>query len=153
MVFTEKELQDKVDEYIAAANQSGEAKIEYIRVKLEQDKMLVSAKGEALGYQAATEDLEVRFEGRTVFASGEVSAFQFTPTLTAEVEIKTESGKPSVEVKRFSLGNPLLLRMLGLSTAKIATIINDAIESRELQLPVDLESIRIEDSKLIVAYK
>jgi len=151
-IFSEKELQDRVDELVDKANQSGAAKIEYMRVKLEQDRMLVSAKGEALGYQGETENLTVRFEERTVFVSGQVSAFGFTPMLTAEVEINTEEGKPSVEVKRFKLG-ALPLTMLGLTEAKISGIINNAIESRGLKLPVDLESIRIEEGKLIVVYK
>ncbi len=152
IIFSEEELQDKMDELINAANRSDAANIEYIRVKLEQDKMLVSVEGEALGYQVETKDLEVRFEGRTVFASGKVSALGFTPTLTAEVEINTEAGKPSVEVKRFRLG-ALPLALLGLSTDKISGLINDAIESRGLKLPVDLESIRIEDGKFILTYK
>lgn len=152
LIFSEKELQDKVDGLVDKANQSGKAKIEYIRVKLEQDKMLVSAKGEALGYQGETENLTVRFEERTASISGKVSTFGLSLTLTAEVEIHTEEGKPSVEVKRFELG-ALPLTMLGLTEAKISGIINDAIESRELKLPVDLESIRIEDGKLIVVYR
>ncbi len=153
IIISEEELQSKVDGLINMANQSGAAKIEYIRVKLEQDRMLVSAKGEAMGREAETEDMEVRFEGKTVFASGKVRSSGLSLTLTAEAEINTEAGKPSVEVERFSLGNPLVLKMFGLSRAKVSGIINDAIESRGLKLPVDLESIRIEDGKLIVVYK
>ncbi len=152
LTLSEKELQDKVDKLIDMANQSGEAKIEYIRVKLEQDKMLISAEGEVRGYKGKTEDLVVRFEGRTVFASGKVSAFGLSPTLTATVEIDTEAGKPSVEVKSFKLGVWAISRF-GLSKDKISEIINDAIESGGLKLPVDLESIRIEDGKIIVVYK
>jgi len=152
LVFSEKELQDKMDELIDRANQSGEAEIEYIRVKLEEDRMLVSTKGEALGLSGETENLTVRFEGRTMFASGKVNAFGFNPTLTAEVEIYTEEGKPGVEVKSFKLG-ALPLKLLGLTEAKISEIINSAIESRGVELPAGLESIRIEDGELIVVYE
>lgn len=152
MVFSEEKLQGALDRLSDMVNQSDAAKVEYIRVKLEQDRMLVSAEGEAMGHKARTEDLEVSFEGKTVFVSGNVSAFGFSPTLTAEVEINCESGKPSVEVKRFKLG-ALPLVILGLSKDKISGIINDAIEAVGIEVPVDLESIRIEDGKLIVVYK
>jgi len=152
IIFSEEELQAKLDGLSDMINQSGKAKVEYIRVNLEQDKMLLSAEGEAMGHKVKTEGLEVRFEGKTVFVSGEVSAFGFTPMLTAEAEINCEEGKPSVEVERFNLDS-LPLVALGLSKEKISELINDAIESSGLKLPVDVESIRIEDGKLIVVYK
>ena len=146
-IITEEELQSKVDSLSDMVNQSGMAEVEYIRVKLEQDRMLVSAKGKAKGQQAETEDMVVRFEGRTVFVSGKVTVLGRSPTLTLRAEINCESGKPSVEVKEFKLGGilPLLKLMgLGLSEDKISVLINDAIESRGLRLPFDVESIRIE---------
>jgi len=152
IIFSEKELQDMVDELVDRVNQSGKAEIESIRVRLEQDRMLVSIKGEAFDNRVETEDMEIRFEDRTMFASGKASAFGLTTTLTAEVDINSEAGKLSVEVKTFKLG-ALPLSMLGLSGDKISATINDLIESRELTLPFDLESIRIEDGKLIIQYE
>ena len=151
-IFSEEELQGMLDRLCDMVNQSDAAKVEYIRVKLEQDRMLLSAKGEAKGYQAETEDLEIWFEGKTVFASGEVSAFGFSPTLTAEAEVNCESGKPSVEVSEFKLDG-LALDILGLPKDKISGLINDAIEAAGIEVPVDLDSIRIEGGKLIVVYK
>ena len=152
IILSEEKLQSKLDELISTANQSGTANIEYIRVKLEQDRMLVSTRGEARGYHVETEDLEVRFEEKTVFVSGKVSAFGLRPTVNIEAEINYESGKPSVEVKRFKLG-ALPLTILGLSKDKISGLINDAIEAAGIEVPVDLESISIEDGKLIMVYK
>ena len=151
IILSEEKLQSKLDELISTANQSGTANIEYIRVKLEQDRMLVSTRGEARGYHVETEDLEVRFEEKTVFVSGKVSAFGLSPTVNIEAEINCESGKPSVEVKKFSPGLPLMV--LGLSKDKISGLINDAIEAAGIEVPVDLESISIEDGKLIMVYK
>ena len=54
--------------------------------------MLVSAEIEAGGYKAKTENMEIRFEEKTMFASGKVSAFGFKPTLTLEMEVETEAG-------------------------------------------------------------
>jgi len=153
--FSQEELQTKLDKLIDMINRSDTVKVEYIRVKLEQDKILLSAEGEARGHKVKTKDLEVWSEGRTVFASGKVSTFGFSPTLTAEAEINCESGKPSVEVKEFKVGalpSPILA-MLGLSEDKISGLINDAIEAAGIEVPADLESIRIEDGKLIVVYK
>ena len=45
IIFSEEELQGALSKLIDMANQSEAAKIEYIRVKLEQDKMLLSAEG------------------------------------------------------------------------------------------------------------
>ena len=70
----------------------------------------------------------------------------------SEAEINCESGKPSVEAERFNLGG-LPLVVLGLSKDKISGLINDAIEATGIEVPVDLDSIRIEDAKLIVVYK
>lgn len=92
IILSEEKLQGKLDALIGTANQSGAANIEYIRVKLEQDRMLLSAKGEAKGYHVETEDLEVRFEEKTVFVSGEVSAFGISPTVNMEAEINSEAG-------------------------------------------------------------
>ncbi len=153
IILSEEELQSKLDGLRGTANQSGVANIEYIRVKLEQDKMLLSVKGEAGGYKAEAEDLEIRFEGRTVFASGKVTALGLSPTLTAEAEVSCEAGKPSVEVKKFGLDIGLPLSVLGLSKDKISGLINGAIEAAGIEVPVELESIRIEDGKLIVVYK
>ena len=152
IIFSEEELQSILDRLSDMVNQSGAARVEYMRVKLVKDKMLLSAKGEAEGYHAETEDLEIWFEGKTVFASGEVSAFGLSPTLTAEAEINCESGKPSVEVSEFKLGG-LPLHVLGLPKDKISGLINGAIEATGIEAPVDLDSIRIEDGKLIVVYK
>ncbi len=152
IILSEEELQVKVNELIDMANQSGKARVEYIRVKLEQDRMLLSAEGEAMGHKARTEALEIRFEGKAVFVSGNVSALGLSLMLTAEAEINCEAGKPSVEVSEFKLG-ALPLAALGLSKDKISELINDAIEAAEIEVPVDLESIRIEDEKLIVVYK
>ena len=106
----------------------------------------------ALGYEAEAQEMEITFEGTTMFATGKVLAFGFSPTLNAEVVISTDEGKPNVEVKRFQLGS-VPLSLVGLSRAKIAAIVNDAIQSRGLELPVDIENIRIEDARLIVTYK
>ena len=152
IVFSEEELQSKLDRLSDMVHQSGAVKIEYIRLKLEQDRMVVSVEGEAMSHKVKTEDMEIRFEGKTAFASGKVSVFGFTPTLTAEAEINYESGKPSVEVEKFKLG-VLPLGILGLSKDKISGLINDAIEAAGIEVPVDLESIRIEDGKLIMVYK
>ncbi len=152
IIFSEEELQSALDRLSDMVNQSDAAKVEYIRVKLEQDRMLLSAEGEARDYKLKTEDLEVRFEEKTVFVSGEVSALGLSLPLTAEAEINCESGKPSVEVSEFNLGG-LPLAALGLSEDKISELINDAIEAAEIEVPVDLEGIRIEDGKLIVVYK
>lgn len=152
IIFSEEELQSALDRLSDMVNQSDAAKVEYIRVKPEQDRMLLSAEGEARGYKLKTEDLEVRFGEKTVFVSGEVSALGLSLPLTAEAEINCESGKPSVEVSEFNLGG-LPLAALGLSEDKISELINDAIEAAEIEVPVDLESIRIEDGKLIVVYK
>jgi len=152
MVFSEEELQGALDRLSDMVNQSDAAKVEYIRVKLEQDRMLLSAEGEARDYKLKTEDLEVRFEEKTVFVSGEVSALGLSLPLTAEAEINCESGKPSVEVSEFNLSG-LPLAALGLSEDKISELINDAIEAADIEVPVDLEGIRIEDGKLIVVYK
>ena len=152
IIFSEEELQSALDRLSDMVNQSDAAEVEYIRVKLEQDRMLLSAEGEVRDYKLKTEDLEVRFEEKTVFVSGEVSALGFSLPLTAEAEINCESGKPSVEVSEFNLGG-LPLAALGLSEDKISELINDAIEAAEIEVPVDLEGIRIEDGKLIVVYK
>ncbi len=152
IIFSEEKLQSALDRLSVMVNQSDVARVEYIRVKLEQDKMLLSAKGEAIGNQVETDDLEVRFEGRTVFAEGEVSALGLSLPFTAEAEINYEAGRPSVEVSKFNLGG-LPLAFLGLSEDKISELINDAIEAAEIEVPVDLESIRIEDGKLIIVYK
>lgn len=150
--LTQEELQQMFDGFIAKANASGKAKIEYLRVKMEQDRMLVSARGEAMGYQGETENMEVRFKGRTLFASGVVKAFGLAPQLVAEVDITTVGGKPKVEVKNFQLGG-LPLTMLNLGPERITAIINGAIESRGWKLPFDIESLRIEGSKLIIVPK
>ena len=42
---------------------------------------------------------------------------------------------------------------LGLSEDKISELISDAIEAAGIEVPVDLERIRIEDGKLIIVYK
>jgi len=152
IIFSEEELRSALDRLSDMVSQSDAAKVEYIRVKLEQDRMLLSAEGEARDYKLKTEDLEVRFEEKTVFVSGEVSALGLSLPLTAEAEINCESGKPSVEVSEFNLGG-LPLAALGLSEDKISELINDAIEAAEIEAPVDLEGIRIEDGKLIVVYK
>ena len=146
-----------VNGLIEKANQTGSANLTYIRVRLEQDSMLVSAKGEALGFQAETaEDMEVRFEGRTVFASGKVNIYGFAPMLVTEIELNCQTGKPAVDVKTFELGNVLpLLKMMGIpiSKEKIAGMINSTLESSGLIFICNLESIRIEDGKLILTYK
>jgi len=152
IIFSEEELQSALDRLSDMVSQSDAAKVEYIRVKLEQDRMLLSAEGEARDYKLKTEDLEVRFEEKTVFVSGEVSALGISLPLTAEAEINCESGKLSVEVSEFNLSG-LPLAALGLSEDKISELINDAIEAAEIEVPVDLEGIRIEDGKLIVVYK
>ncbi|MFC2017493.1 hypothetical protein ACFLUD_03675 [Chloroflexota bacterium] len=155
IILSEEELQDIVDALTATANRSDTVNIEYVRVRLDQDKMLVSAEGEAMGRHVETKDMEVRFVGRTMFVSGNVSALGFTPTLIAEVEISSEEGKPSVDVKRFKLGGVLLLLKMmgvGLSADKISGLINDTIEASGLKLPFDVESIRIEDGKLIITH-
>ena len=105
-----------------------------------------------LGLKVETEDLKGWFEGKMAFVSGEVSVLGLSLTLIVEAEVNYESGKPSVEVKEFGLGN-LPLALLGLSKDKISELINDAIETTGIEVPVDLESIRIEDEKLIVVYK
>ncbi|GAH01386.1 unnamed protein product, partial [marine sediment metagenome] len=153
----EEELQSALDRLSDMVNQSDAAEVEYIRVELRQDRMLVSAEGKAMGIPAETEDLKVWFEGRTVFAEGKVTALGFSPTLTAEAEVSCETDEPSVEVKEFKLG-ALPLSVLGLSEDKISGLINDAIEAAGIEVsvdrvPVELESIRIEDGKLIVVYK
>ena len=148
--FSEKELQDRVAGLVEMANQSGEVNMEYVSARLKDDKMLISVEGEARGYQVKADDMEVRFEGKTMFATGLVTALGISLTLTTEVEIDIDGGEPSVEMKSFRLGSPLVLRMLNLSNDKIEAIINDAIKSRELNLPMDLESVRIENGKLIV---
>jgi len=149
-IFTEEELQKIVDEYVEKANQSSSVNIEYINVKLEPDKMLISVKGEALGYQGETVDnIEVRFEGRTVYAEGTVKALGFTPVLKARAELKCEGGKPAVEVQSFALGG-LPLKMLGITKEKISGMINDVLESRGITFICEIESIRIEDNKLIL---
>ena len=152
IIFSEEELQSALDRLSDMVNQSDAAEVEYLRVKLEQDRMLLSAEGEARDYKLKTEDLEVRFEEKTVFVSGEVSALGLSLPLTAEAEINCESGKPSVEVSEFNLSG-LPLAALGLSEDKISELINDAIEAADIEVPVDLEGIRIEDGKLIVVYK
>ncbi len=155
IIFSEEELQSKLDGLSDMVNQSGTARVEYIRVKLVKDRMLLSAEGEARGHKVKTEELEVWFKGRTVFAEGKVSALGFSLTLTVEAEINCESGKPSVEVKEFNLEElpSTLLAAFGLSEDKISGLINDAIEAAGIEVPVDLESIRIEDGKLIVVYE
>ncbi|MCD6452811.1 MAG: hypothetical protein J7K77_00730 [Dehalococcoidales bacterium] len=152
LIFSEEELQNRVNDLVRQANQSSQVAIDYLQVKLDEDRMLVSAKGDILGHHLETENLEVYFEARTVSASGKISALGGHPTLIANVEINTEQGKPQVTVKRFRLGG-LPLKLLGISRDDIATTINQAIESRGLMLPVDLEDIRIEARQLIVQYK
>ncbi len=150
--FTEKELQDTVNALLPTINQSGQAKVDFLQVKLDQDRMLVSAKGQALGQQAETTDMEVRFDVKKISATGQVTAFGFTPTLNAVAEIKCDAGKPGLDFSTFNLGNPLMLKMIGLSTAKISEMINDAIVSKGLTILCKVESISVENSKLTLVF-
>lgn len=150
--FTEEELQKALNSFIETANQSDKVNIEYTQIKLEQDKILISAKGEAMGYSGETENLEVRFEGRTVHAEGIVKAFGLSPKMTLILDITTTDKKPVVSVTTFKLGG-LPMTMLNLGPERISGIINSQIESRGWKLPADLESISIQDGKLVIDYK
>ncbi len=114
--------------------------------------MLVSAKGQAFGQQVETQNAEMHFSGKTISASGQLAAFGFTPTITAVAEIKCESGKPRIELTSFQSTGALFLRLAGITQDKISQLINDAIVSRGLTILCDVESIRIENAKLVVVY-
>ncbi len=150
--FSEAELQAKVDELANILNSSTSAKVEYLQVKLEPDRMLVSAKGQAKGLEAQTEDLELRFQGRTVFVAGTLTASGFSVTPRAEIEIITEAGKPSIAVKKLTGILPLKF-LLGIDESKVTGLVNGLIQSRNVTLPFDIESISIENARLVIIKK
>jgi hypothetical protein len=144
--FSEQELQNMSKQLMAMVNNNGKANVSNMNIKLEPDKILISASGQAMGISAEAENLAVSFTGRTVTVEGDVKAYNLKPKLTLIADINTVSGKPVVEVKRFRLGG-LPMTMLNLSPERVASIINSNIESRGLKLPSDLESISIKTSE------
>jgi hypothetical protein len=150
MVFTEEELQSKLNQIVELANESGSAQISYIRVKLHQDRMLISGQGEAYGIEAKAEDIEARFEDKTVFASGEGEFSGRKMKVYGDAEIECEQGKPMVEVKKVKVGifsAPQAVR------DQLTGAINNAIHAADLELPMEFESIRIEEGKLTLVGK
>ncbi|MBI2830657.1 MAG: hypothetical protein HYX79_00170 [Chloroflexi bacterium] len=152
--FTEKELQDAVNALIPTINKSGQAKIDYMQVKLEQDRMLVSAKGQALGITAEMKDAKLRFNGKTISAEAEIVAMGIPTVMTGVAEIQCVDGKPRIELTSFTTTNAMALRFAlgGSPKDKIAQMVNDAIVSRGLTILCRVESISIENAKLTLVY-
>lgn len=153
LVLSEKELQDKLAGLLTRVK-SADMELESLSVKLEQDRMLVSTRGTLFGIQAEIEDLEVRFDGKTVTAEGPVKAAGFSPILKTVVDINTVDGIPGVEVKEFKLGaGSLLLSMFNITKERITEMVNSNIKAKGMKLPFDVEKISIEDGKLIIEHK
>jgi len=154
LVYTEAELQEIISRLVPMLNGSGKGNIEYLNVKLDQGRMLISARGNAMGYQAETENLEITFAGLTVSVRGKVKAMRYETALALILDIITRDGKPAITMKEFNMGSlGLVLNMLGYSKEKIQNIINSSIESGAWKLPLDLQSISIQDGKLTIGYK
>ncbi|MFC1909822.1 hypothetical protein ACFLXC_00830 [Chloroflexota bacterium] len=152
LTLSEKQIQDKLESLVGAANRSADFNLKAMDISLEQDRMLISTSGTAMGIQAEMENLEVKFEGKKVYATGPVKAFGISPTLVLEANVETVNGTTVVEVTRFRLG-ALPLTLLDLSEDKITEIINNNIKSRNIKLSKELESLAIEDGKLVIYYQ
>jgi len=154
VIISEKELQEKLGVFVEKANQSGKAGVDYMEVKLEQDRMIISAGGTYQGLQAQVDDMEVHFEGMTIFATGNLKNGHLRFPLTTEIRINTDDDILTADVVKFELGGgaSVLFKMLGLSKTKISEMVNGVI-SKVPELTSGLKSISIEDGKLIVEYK
>ena len=142
------------NQFVRTANSSGQANIEYLNMKLGQDRMLVSIKGRVLDYSVETENMEVRFVGRMAYATGKLKASVIQVQLVLEVDITTIGGKTGITIKKLNMGimTPLLSAS-GFTQEKIQSLIDSTIESSGWKLAFDLQSIRIQDGKMIIEYR
>lgn len=152
IIYTEAQLQNMFMQFAGQFAGSDKVSVDEITVKLDGDRMLVSGRGKALGLTASTEDMVVTVNGRTVTAEGVAKISKYTPAVKIIFDITTQEGKPVIEIKYLKVP-PIIKLLVSISEEKIASMVNGTIESRGWTLPFDIESVRIEDSKMILTTK
>lgn len=143
--YTEDEVNSLLASLLGGENIPVE--VEEVSLRFVENKALISAKGKAWGIKFDAKDVEAHFEGTEAVLSGKVKSSILSGDVYSKILVIIENEKLKVDVRVLKVGLPVPKPL----KTKIENYLNEALESLDIELPVDeLESIRIENGELVV---